>query len=156
KTGVLEDPFKNNDFKAAPSSITNAPSDLHVTQVTTPSQNYSGELAHIQWTVENLGAPVWTGTDHWQDTVYISPDATFIPERATRLGSFAQPNIPRLGHGDTYTQAQDVRLPKGIDGNFFIYVQVNTLLGGIPLYSVGVFEGTHTDNNIGSAPIPVT
>src|SRR5262249_3749501 len=122
KTGVPEDPFKGNDARAKASAVTNAPSDLHITDIKTPSQSFSGEPAHIEWTVENLGAPVWTGTSYWQDDVYISPDATFIAERATKLGSFAQPNVPQLAHNATYTQKQDVRLPKGIDGQFCIYI----------------------------------
>src|SRR5262249_52994174 len=125
KTGVREDPFKQNDSSSAPLAVTNAPSDLRVIQIKTPPQNFSGEKARIEWTVQNFGAPVWTGTTSWQDTVYLSPDATFIADRATLLDSFAYAHTPQLVTGGTYTQVQDVVLPKGIDGPWYIHIRTN-------------------------------
>src|SRR5262249_42432817 len=45
---------------------------------------------------------------------------------------------------------------RGIGGTYYIHVRVNTLISGDPVFSVGVFEGGATGNNLGSAPIPVT
>src|SRR5205823_15114507 len=63
----------------------------------TPAQNFSGEQATVQWTVQNSGASVWAGTHYWVDQVYLSPDPTFIASRATSLGGFVHDNTVPLG-----------------------------------------------------------
>ena len=78
-------------------------------------------------TVKNIGAPVWSGTQYWIDQVYISTDPTFIPYRATFLGNFVHTNSTPLGTGDSYTGQGTVTLPRGIGGNYFVYVITNDL-----------------------------
>ena len=83
---IWEGPFEDNNRLSVPSQVTTAPADLQVTSITTLPDNLSGETTQVQWTVTNLGAPVWSGTPYWTDYVYISPDAEFIRNRAAKLG----------------------------------------------------------------------
>ena len=167
--GAWEGPFKDNNARSAPTDVTNAPADFVVTSVVTPSENFSGEKTTISWTVRNDGSAVWPGTRFWTDQVWISADPTFIPGRATSLGSFAfSPTVP-FTTVQSYTQTREVTLPRGIGGkvdpgDFYIYVTTNT--GGRTDFFDGRNEFSRTyfetnafevaSNNQGSAPISVT
>jgi hypothetical protein len=150
---------------------------LQVAQIVTQPQNFSGEKTTVQWTVTNFGATVWPGTRYWQDAVYLSPDPTFIWTRATSLGSFVHSNAQPLAAGASYTQTQTVTLPRGIGGNYCIYVVTDTSFGSDPLKGAQALgQGDYSDpsvplyyrkhawaggganerNNMGMAPIPVT
>ncbi|HEY7119523.1 MAG TPA: CARDB domain-containing protein, partial [Tepidisphaeraceae bacterium] len=163
---VFEGPFTDNNTKSTATSVTTTPADLQVTAVVTPPQNFSGEKATISWTVKNFGATVWPGTRYWQDQVFISPDATFIQGRAIPLGTFVHTQTTPLASNATYTQTQDVTLPRGIGGQFYIYViadvtqlepdQGDNAAARDTLFPTSVYEGANGFNNMGSAPIPVT
>src|SRR5207249_4609551 len=77
--GTWEGPYTQNNTLSALTQILPTQADLQVTSVVTPPQNFSGEQATIRWTVTNFGDPVWSHTQFWSDTVYLSPDATFLP-----------------------------------------------------------------------------
>ena len=102
--------------------VDNRPSDLRVTNVTTQPQNFSGEETTVSWTVANFGAAVWNGTQGWIDNIYFSPDPTFIPERATQIGSVVHANSTPLGTGESYTTSAKLTLPPGTNGQYYIYV----------------------------------
>jgi subtilase family serine protease len=163
---VFEGPFTTNNTRFVSSNVTTTRADLQVTNVTTPAQNFSGEKATIQWTVKNLGATVWPGTRYWRDDLYLSPDATFIQGRATLLGGFVHQQSTPLAANASYTQSQDITLPPGIGGQFYIYViadatQVELDQGSNAgardgTYASTVYEGANGFNNLGGAPIPVT
>lgn len=162
--GVFEGPFVDNNANFAPTNVTNAPADFIVTSVVTPAENFSGEPALIEYSVRNQGPAVWSGTRYWQDEVWISPDPEFIPARATQLGVVTHSNADGLGSGASYTVSKEFVLPRGIGGEFFIYVFTN--VGGTQADASGrndlsrdtfisrAFEAT--SNNQGAAPIAVT
>ncbi|MAE65735.1 MAG: hypothetical protein CMJ18_15810, partial [Phycisphaeraceae bacterium] len=162
--GVFEGPLKDNNQGAAPTDVTNDPADFIVTSVVTPPENDSGELALIEYTVQNQGPNVWAGTQYWSDRVFISPDDVFIGHRATFLGNVTHINAGGLPSGASYTESQEFRLPKGIGGEFYIYVFTNT--SGVDTDATG--DNTRSlanfrsrafeiqGNNEGSAPIAVT
>ena len=68
---------------------------------------------------------MWNGTQFWTDQVYLSPDAQFIPGRATLLGNVTHSNNGGLANGESYTESEAFTLPRGIGGDFFIYVFAN-------------------------------
>ncbi|RYD85586.1 MAG: APHP domain-containing protein, partial [Verrucomicrobiaceae bacterium] len=162
--GVNEGSFGGNNLLATPTVVTNAPADLRVTSLTVPAENFSGESATIRWTVKNFGAAVWQGTRFWTDRVYISPDAEFIESRATKLGDFVYSSQQPLGAGESYTQSQQVNLPQGIGGQY--YIHVITDVGGTldqkdaeneksrGYFGTNVFETP--GNNLAGTSLPVT
>ncbi|HYU32388.1 MAG TPA: putative Ig domain-containing protein [Thermoanaerobaculia bacterium] len=159
--GANEGPFTTNNVLSSATSVTTTAADLRVTSVQTAPQSFSGEKTTVRWTVENVGSPIWPGTRFWMDDVYLSPDATFLPGRATRLGSFAH------AAADFSTQSQEVTLPKGLGGTFYIHVIADpeprtspaseANVGSLDFYASRVYEGEGPDEqNLGSASIPVT
>ena len=72
---VFEGPYGANNQLAKPSTVTSPAPDLIVTSVTPPTQSFSGEPVTISWTVKNQGlGSTWTGTQRWNDYVFVSPD----------------------------------------------------------------------------------
>ncbi|WP_422665759.1 CARDB domain-containing protein (plasmid) [Anabaena sp. PCC 7938] len=169
---VWEGPYINNNLLNANTLVTSSPADLIVTNVKTLPQNFSGERTTVEWTVKNIGSDMWAGTRYWYDEIWVSPDPTFIPGRATKVGFVPYSPQQLLRSGDSYTQTQDITLPAGIDGEYYIYVSTdysydrNTeqFRGEIPTggdnnslrdsFEYRVFEDT--TNNLGSSLIPVT
>ncbi len=146
-----EIPFVDNNTLTAETDVTNLPSDLQVIEIVTPEVNFSGEQAVIEWTVQNTGATVWDGTQYWIDEIYLSADPRLTLQDFRQLrradGSdlgvdplvgegivtfepaLVSLNEP-LGTGETYTISQEVTLPRGTDGNYYIYINTAT---GSPL-----------------------
>ena len=115
----------NNTFSAATNVTSIAPADLVISNVTTAPSSFSGEKINVGWTVTNNGDPVWVGTKFWRDEIWISPDPTFIPTRATLVGTYDRSNATVLGRGESYTHSQDITLPAGIDGKYYVYVSTD-------------------------------
>jgi hypothetical protein len=69
----------NNALSSETLVVPRAPADLAVTSVIVPRENFSGEASTVQWTVTNIGADVWSGTNYWIDQVWLSPDPVFDP-----------------------------------------------------------------------------
>ncbi len=172
--GTWEGPYGNNNTSSVATDVVTAPADLKVTSVIPAAQAFSGELTTVTWTVTNSGAPVWAGTQYWDDLVYVSPDPTFIQSRATFLKAFPHTNTQTLGTGQSYTNSQSVTLPPGIGGKvapltYYIYVQTDQLPPdpddgeyvqypeSVLFYQSHVYEGeaANETNNVSSAPLPV-
>ncbi len=124
--GVAEDLETNNSGGAA-TIVTPAPADLVVTSVEVLPDNRSGELTMIRYTVQNQGAnPVWPGTGYWTDHVWISADGSFVPTRASWFGKAVHSNATPLQPGESYTTEVTATLPRGIVGDLFVYIHVDT------------------------------
>ncbi|MEF8723661.1 MAG: CARDB domain-containing protein [Candidatus Accumulibacter delftensis] len=165
---------EENNTRVQDTGVVPSPADLQVLTIAAPGENFSGEKTTISWTVKNFGAAVWEGTRYWLDSVYLSPDPVFLPERATSLGTFVHNNAGGLAAGASYTESAEVTLPRGIGGNFYIYVitDANRYDPRYPAgeadvgvnayyrddyYPTSVYEGVGgQDNNRGVGSIPVT
>ena len=170
RSGVGESNESNN-AAAVSSLVSHRASDLQVSEVRSEPTHYSGEETTITWTVSNFGAAVWAGTRSWVDTVYLSTDPSFIPTRATPLGSFTHANLEGLAAGASYTTSAKVRLPVGAQGQYTIYVitdadpenrraQSEVFLSGDnelakSILATTVFEGARNDNNLGRGSLTV-
>ena len=132
-----------NNSKFAPTSVTRSHPDLVVTQVESIGTALSGETIRVQYTVQNQGSQlVWRGTERWTDQIWLSKDADFtagsggdfrLPSsRAVKLANVTRSNAIPLGPGASYTKEAEVRLPKGIGGDFHIFVFSNVLNSGDP------------------------
>ncbi|NEQ97090.1 MAG: hypothetical protein F6K30_10255 [Cyanothece sp. SIO2G6] len=117
-------PHRDNNISVVATDVTREAADLVVSAVTATDAD-SGEWTTVEWTVTNEGADVWEGTDYWYDEVWVSPDPTFIQSRATRVGFFVHNADQPLQAGESYTQTQQVRLPAGIDGEYYVHVSTD-------------------------------
>ncbi|UOP01492.1 CARDB domain-containing protein [Kingella potus] len=176
--GTLQEVSLRNNRTAAASAVTNRPSDLRVIAVSAEPAD-SGEFTQVSWTVKNFGSDVWQGTKSWQDTVYISKDPEFIPERAVRLGTLEHINSSGLLSDGLYTATSRMRVPAGYDGTYYLYVIADHLRGGstdsghpeaelsdYPLtpqhmgavehYTQSVFERENNRNNIGRGTVDIS
>src|SRR5262249_50734474 len=134
-----------------------------------PDQNYSGEKTTIQYTVTNFGADVWSGTQYWTDNIFFSLSPNFEPNRVFQLASVVHSNAQGLHAGASYTETAEVTLPKGIGGNFWVFVITDArgpapaseaLYGGSndgarEYYRTTDFEGLANNNNIRRADLPI-
>ncbi|WP_048324300.1 CARDB domain-containing protein, partial [Crocosphaera watsonii] len=171
--GRWEGDRQDNSISSVDTNVTNQPSDLIVTNITTPQESFSGEKAVISWTVENQGATVWEGTRYWEDHVYLSTDPRLTIEqlsssRSESIGSFVYSPTTPLETGDSYTQTAEVTLPRGIEGDYYIYIVSNSNSfvhylsqyqednneSALEQYSDRVFEDF--SNNLFLTSIPVT
>ncbi|PSF27588.1 hypothetical protein C7H19_24935, partial [Aphanothece hegewaldii CCALA 016] len=122
---LWEGPYTYNNEGLATTNVTRMPADLIVSSIIAPASSFSGEPIDLSWTVTNVGASMWSGTKYWYDEVWVSPDPTLIQERATKVGSFIYSPQQPLATGDNYTQTSQITLPRGIEGNYYIYVRTN-------------------------------
>jgi hypothetical protein len=109
--------------------------DLRVTGIVPATQAYSGEKVTLQYTVTNdSDQPIWRHTQYWTDKIFLSRDPTFVPdpERVTLLAQVTQANDGPLAPGASYTRDVEVTLPKGADGDYYLYVFANVYDNGIP------------------------
>ncbi|MDE3036214.1 MAG: hypothetical protein KGJ14_09610, partial [Nitrospirota bacterium] len=173
--GVWEGPFTTNNVGSASANTTAAPADLRVASVTASPSNFSGEKTTVQWTVENVGAPVWGGTRYWTDNVFLSPYPTFDLNSATKVAKVTHSQTTPLGTGDSYQASAEIALPPGIDGTYYVHVVTDgfpsdsapggpqaeldfggTNDGAVTYYGSTVYEARNDANNIGTGSVPVT
>ncbi len=169
----LDESIETNNALTVAAEVIARAADLKVVSVSAPAQNFSGEKTTVSWTVRNDGAAVWSGTRIWTDVVYFSPDPVFIVERATIVGVKAHANTGGLAAGASYSETVDVVLPKGLGGDYFLYVATDDApRNGQPdlspearngenersrqVYGVRVYEDVAQVNNLTRGEIPVT
>ncbi|MCB1491569.1 MAG: hypothetical protein KDJ77_07195, partial [Rhodobiaceae bacterium] len=168
-SGITEEDETNN-LASGTASVTNEPADLHVVSVNPPATANTGDTVTVSWTVENLGADVWDGTQYWLDAVWISPDPVLDLNRATRLARVPVSLNAPLASGERYTMSTSVEIPAGIEGPYFIHVITDSDSNGhrpeseydsgsasfaLSHYTDSVFE-SDTANNYGVGDIDVT
>ncbi|HWD21184.1 MAG TPA: CARDB domain-containing protein [Verrucomicrobiae bacterium] len=113
------------------------PPDLQVTALIAPLHGFSGQPISVQWAVTNLGLGQTTATETgWYDRVYISTN-NFLDFHAVSLGDFLHNGglDPTMG----YSATNNVTLPIGISGNWYVIVQCDIFNS--------VFEGAFEDND---------
>jgi subtilase family serine protease len=163
---TFEGQLTNNNSLAASVSVTAMPpADLVVTSIVVPEHNFSGEIAHVEWSVQNRGATIWDGTRFWIDRVYLTRDELFNPDRVISSREFAVAIDHPLAPGESYSMTGQVSVPAGIEGTFFVHVATDvggtTSQPGIlsndesrTYFETHVFE--NAANNGFVAPTPVT
>ncbi|MCB0170919.1 MAG: Ig-like domain-containing protein, partial [Anaerolineae bacterium] len=143
--GVAES--NNTSNPSPPIAITlSPPADLEVTSVAVPGTAESGTRINVTWQVSNNGAGA-TFETNWQDRLYLTRSAIFTTTDATILGTFNHSGA--LDAGDEYTVSQDLVLPNGISGTYFVHVWTD--------FANQVFEFTSDGNNVAnSRPLDIT
>lgn len=110
----------NNILRSAPIYINPYPPiDLSVTNVTAPASSNSGNPVTIGWGVQNVGAGT-TLAPNWYDAIYLSQDPVLSP--ATDYFLAEKKKIGPLTTGQSYSTTQQVTIPNGISGTWYIIV----------------------------------
>jgi len=129
--------------------------DLQVTDIQAPAEGWSGQNAEVTWTVTNSGTGDESGS--WYDRVYLSSDNQSGSDD-TYLGEFEISGD--LAAGATYQRTETVKVPDGIEGDYYICVYTN-IYGSVSWYDYGIYEynseGTAFTNNqlVDDLPIAV-
>ena len=120
--------------------------DLEVSNINVPTSAFSGTSIEIEWSVSNTGAGD-TRMDGWYDFLYLSED-----DQLDRNDHFinAFPNIRALSPTENYSNQTTFTLPRGIEGEYYIFVRTNLGVNGLPSIQEDNF-----DNNQASEAFPV-
>lgn len=96
--------------------------------VEAPPTATADQVMHVQWTVGNnaLGS---ANVAQWFDNVYLSPTPAFDAGTALFLGQVQ--NLTALDPNDTYTLTRDLKLPVGVQGDWYAIV-VTDVTGQVP------------------------
>ncbi|MDH7498796.1 MAG: CARDB domain-containing protein, partial [candidate division NC10 bacterium] len=124
--------------------------NLQVSSVTPPATAFSGQETLVEWQVTNTGTGA-TSASYWYDVVYLSPDL-MLDETDVFLGQST--NASYLGVGESYRNSMTVRLPRGIDGNYFFLVKTDASNQVFELGNEGDNVGTSGSMRVQLAPPP--
>lgn len=113
--------------------------DFQVTRVDAPDNAASGQQIDLTYDVTNTGGEAENLS--WFDTIFLSLDEVF-DSRDTVLRTVFR-NQQSIGSGETQTFQASADLPRGIAGDFFVFVKTNSATS-----STRVLESDLT-NNVG-------
>ncbi len=147
--------LENNNIAKGSLPVTYREADLIVSSLAVPATTiFSGSTILVSWAGKNQGSRT-TRVDAWFDSVYLSMDASLNP---------GNPYLPDIRKGDielgastkrgvlapngTYNASASISLPEGIEGDFFIIVDMD--------HSNRVAEFQDEGNNQGYIALPVT
>jgi subtilase family serine protease len=115
--GQVIESNENNNFVALPINVTRPPKpDLIVESIVAPNTAFFDQTISVQFTVKNIGDGPTNAPD-WRDFVYLSVDN--IPEIEDPF-KIAVPNTSYLASGESYTSSVEIRIPKGLAGQYKI------------------------------------
>lgn len=113
--------------------------DIRVMAVDAPATAISGQEIDINYDVTNTGGDIINGS--WFDTIFLSLDEVF-DSRDTALRSVFRSG-QSIASGGTESFSEVVELPRGIAGDFFVFVRANSALGSTRV------QESNIDNNVG-------
>ena len=96
--------------------------DLLILDVTVPPVAFSGQQFDVSWTVTNVGN-LSVGASVWYDRVFLGESPDFLTSRIARTVQQRRFVDPQ----DGYTSQATVNLAPNDIGNFYIFVEVDTL-----------------------------
>ncbi len=115
---AFEDP--NNNLHVEPFNVTFNEPDVAVLTVTPPATGNSGQNITVDFSVTNQGTRATRG--NVKDALFLSHDPS-LDQGDLFLGQFTRPAVAA---GETYNVTADVRLPDGIEGDFYIIAHTDT------------------------------
>ena len=143
---VFENGATGNNVAATASAETvnlTPPPDLTVSSISVPTTALAAHAMSFSYTVTNAGAGA-TPNYTWNDSLYLSPTATFNSGTAISLGQ--QTHQGSLAAGGSYTNPVTVTLPSALAGSYYLYVQTDS--------GNAVFE-LNKSNNGSMSPTPI-
>lgn len=96
------------------------PADLVVTSVDALAAGISGQTIDVSWTVRN---DAFATDGEWFDSVYLSLDQVFNKEGDIYLGFAERPNDLEIG--ESYNQTGTFRVPRGLSGPYYVFVNTD-------------------------------
>ncbi|MBP7375943.1 MAG: PD40 domain-containing protein [Pyrinomonadaceae bacterium] len=115
---VEEGTNENNNQRILPITLTLPDVDLIPTTPVANSILYSGQMADVSFTVNNVGAnPTLTG--QWSDHILLSRDLVIDP--TDRILEYVQ-RSGVVANGTGYDVTRSVRIPEGLTGEYKIFV----------------------------------
>lgn len=112
---------KNNQSRSVDSTEIHH-AELALLEVNAPITAMSGDTILVNWLVENIG----TGqvlNQLWKDKIFLSHSSTFHPDSVVQIGA-TNSNVNLLAN-DSLEKELILTLPNGLDGSFYLYVQVD-------------------------------
>lgn len=119
-------------------------SDLVPLSFTCPSQSPESQPINISFNIGNTGVGPTIG-NNWMEHVYLSSDNT-LNSSDIQLSSFTHNGV--LNAGVQYTVSNQVILPAGISGNYFLLLKADA--------TDMIYEHQHENNNVTFASIYIT
>jgi len=118
--------------------------DLRPTSISAPEAGSSGQNIALSWTVENVGNGR-TLVSSWYDAIFLSEDQK-LDEKDQQIAII--PHQGTVAEKKNYqAPATSVRLPSGVEGNFYIIIKTDS--------SNGVSE-SNEDNNLVVSDSPIS
>ncbi|GAB2949280.1 hypothetical protein GCM10027048_12910 [Hymenobacter coalescens] len=124
--------------------------DLRVTALSSTGTAYSGQTIGVNWQVDNQGA-FRTLATQWTDAVYLSTD-NVLDNADLQLTSVGRSGDLAVGAG--YGASATVRLPHGLQGNFFLIARTGLEIGSS--CSAHVLSDLNPSNNVRAVALPIT
>jgi hypothetical protein len=144
---VVEGSGEGNNTQASNDATTivlSPVADLQVESISIPATALSGRLLRSEWVVSNTGGA--TASPSWSDSAYLSLDRIFDRNTDIPIG-FVNRNAA-VAAGQSYTITEDLQLPIGIGGNYYLVVVTDS--------TNRVYERDGEDNNIQISASPIT
>jgi len=142
---VLEPDTQANNLSVVHAiDISQAYTDLVVSNIQLPEQAQSGETIAVTWTVTNVGNQS-TDLALWSDRVVLSNDAVLSSDDIILAGNVT--HLGQLAPNQYYTGRATLTLPRDVSGNFYVIVKTNQ--------QGTVTETDHSDNNTLSQTIQI-
>jgi hypothetical protein len=128
--------------------------DLRLTALSTTGTAFSGQTINVNWSVDNQGA-FRTLATNWVDQFYLSTDAVLD------AGDLSLAGVVRSGDlavGSSYNGSATVRLPHGLQGNFFVLGKTGVpgSCGGCDPNCSTLLVDTNLANNFRTTALPIT
>ncbi len=135
---VFEHAFESNNTgnSNAINIILTPPPDLIVQNLVSPDTVSNNQSAAVQWRVRNQGATAASGG--FQNSVWLSPTATFNPATATGIGTFY--HAASIGAGSFADLSANVTIPSNVAGKRYLFVQTDV--------NNHIFEYVNEGNNV--------
>jgi YD repeat-containing protein len=123
---ILESDEDNNTFVASDTTITIQQTndilpDLTVPLVDAPATAVSGQQMDVSWTIQNLVGSI--GNLQWFSTVFLSRDEVLD---SSDIVLRSVPTTGPLEAGESVQVSTTVDLPRGLSGDFFVFVKTDT------------------------------
>ena len=144
---------EGDNVTSAPLTINlRVPPNLKVTSITIPENAFMGQAVDLTYVVSNVGGgAVPASQGKWQDLFYLSRDQNLDTTNDIYLGS--SEHIGPLAAGGSYIGLQNLRLPQGLSGTYYILVATDLPTQKQPRGLV--FEGSKDNDNVSASPQPL-
>lgn len=142
---IFEGLAENNNTNRSANMLEIVRPDLIVSAISGPTTGMSGQTIALDWTVKNNGI-VDLASGSWTDRVLYSTSQEYYPDSVIMVANVQ--NSGPLTAGGTISMSQNVQLPNGVTGTYYLGVYTD--------FSNTIFENNSEDNNVAISLSPIT